>query len=66
MTTNDKILVADIENLKEVRLGELMVMAPHDLEIYLHTHYPVLNKFLPKEQQVNHRPAELSFNMSQQ
>lgn len=64
MTTNDKILIADIEDLKEVRLGELVVMAPRDLKVYLHTHYPVLNKNLPKEQQVNHRPAELSFNMN--
>lgn len=62
MTETDKVLITDIEQPQEVRFGHLTVMAPRGLETYLHTHYPVLVKDLPKKQQINHRPVELSFD----
>lgn len=61
MTKTDKVLKKDITPPQVVKFGVLQLNAPHNLENYLRTHYLVLNKHLPKEQQINHRPAELSF-----
>ncbi len=62
MTEKDKVRIKDITPPQEVRFGALKLKAPNRLEDYLRTHYTVLNKHLPKEQQINHRPAELSFD----
>jgi lipopolysaccharide cholinephosphotransferase len=61
MTTNDIVAIEDVRYPRVVNFGRLKMTAPRDLEKYLHTHYPILKKYLPQEEQINHRPAELSF-----
>jgi lipopolysaccharide cholinephosphotransferase len=58
----DHISVKSIENLQTVKFGPLMVKAPDDLETYLRHHYKNLRRYIPKEEQQNHRPIELSFD----
>lgn len=62
VTTNDWVRMADITHPRQVTLGPLQVSAPAHLEDYLHNHYPVLHKHIPREQQVNHRPDQLVFD----
>lgn len=57
----DHISVESIENPQTVRFGRLMVQAPSDLETYLRHHYHNLRRYIPKEEQQNHRPEYLSF-----
>lgn len=57
----DHISRSSAENVVLRPFGPLMVYAPSDLTDYLHKHYPRLRKYLPKEEQVNHRPLELTF-----
>ncbi len=62
VTTNDTVRIEHVLHPQTVAFGSLQVYAPADLEAYLHTHYPVLKKHLPKEEQINHRPSELVFD----
>ncbi|MDO4930645.1 MAG: LicD family protein [Bacteroidales bacterium] len=61
----DHISVASIENPQRVPFGNLTVWAPSDLETYLRHHYPRLRRYIPKEEQMNHRPVYLSFDSSE-
>ena len=58
----DHISVASIESPQLVPFGPLHVWAPSDLETYLRHHYPRLRRYIPKEEQQNHRPELLSFD----
>ena len=58
----DHISVASIENPQQMPFGPLMVTTPADLETYLRHHYPRLRKWIPKEEQVTHKPTFLSFD----
>lgn len=58
----DHIAVADVEHLQETSFGPLVVPVPDHVETYLKHHYPRLRKYIPKEEQVNHHPYELSFD----
>lgn len=57
----DHIEVESIEHPQVMKFGPHEVMAPSNLETYLRRHYPNLRPVLPKEEQVNHTPEELSF-----
>lgn len=57
----DHIPVEDVENLQNVKFGSLTVNAPSNIKRYLKHHYPGLRKYVPKEEQENHRPSLLSF-----
>ncbi len=59
----DHIAVRCIEQSQEVPFGPLTVTAPSDLETYLKRHYRNLRRYIPKEEQQNHRPARLSFEV---
>ncbi len=58
----DHIVVQSIEHPQLLPFGPLQVYAPSDLETYLRHHYPRLRRHIPKEEQVNHRPARLAFS----
>lgn len=62
----DHISVDSIENPQYVKFGTLTVCAPSDLDTYLHHHYKNLRKYIPKEEQENHRPTFLSFDTTSQ
>ena len=64
LTRYDHISVKNIEQLQHVPFGPLTVTAPSDLEIYLRHHYPKLRRYIPEEEQENHRPEYLSFECS--
>lgn len=57
----DHIAVAAIEHPEQRPFGPLTVWAPSDLETYLRRHYRNLRRVIPKEEQQNHRPDQLSF-----
>ena len=57
----DHIAVAAIEHPERRLFGPLTVWAPSDLETYLRRHYRNLRRVIPKEEQQNHRPDQLSF-----
>jgi lipopolysaccharide cholinephosphotransferase len=59
----DHISVKSIENLQKIKFGDLTVSAPSDLETYLRHHYSNLRRYIPKEEQQNHRPTYLSFDL---
>lgn len=59
---HDYIPAESIEHLQTVAFGPLSVSAPDNLESYLHHHYKNLRKYVPKEEQQNHRPIQLSFD----
>lgn len=61
MTRSDKVLVHDITPPRIAQFGPLETMVPQNLESYLLTHYGKIQKHLPKEQQINHKPSQLSF-----
>jgi len=61
----DHISVASIENPQQMKFGPLTVWAPSDLKTYLEHHYPNLRRYIPKEEQRNHRPIELTFDTRQ-
>lgn len=61
----DHISVASIEHPQRIPFGDLMVWAPSDLETYLRHHYRNLRRYIPKEEQQNHRPIHLSFDSSE-
>ncbi len=57
----DHISVKSIEQPQTIKLGNIEVTAPSNLETYLRHHYPNLRRYIPKEEQQNHRPEYLSF-----
>ena len=57
----DHIAVSAIENLEKRPFGPFTVTAPSDLETYLRRHYRNLRRYIPKEEQVNHKPIVLDF-----
>ncbi len=59
----DHISVESIEHPQRVKFGRLTVWAPSDLETYLRHHYPNLRRHIPKEEQQNHRPLSLLFDI---
>ena len=61
MTKSDKVLVTDVTPPQMAKFGPLEVAAPQHLKEYLLTHYGSIAKYLPKEQQVNHKPYCLKF-----
>lgn len=62
----DHISVKSIENPEKRPFGRLTVWAPSDLETYLRHHYPRLRRYIPKEEQQNHRPVYLSFDTTKE
>ena len=63
LMSKDHISVKSIETPQEVKFGNLTVSAPSDLETYLRHHYRNLRRYIPKEEQQNHRPTYLSFDL---
>ncbi len=61
----DHIAVQSIKHPQRVKFGELTVCAPSDLETYLRHHYRNLRRYIPKEEQQNHRPVRLSFDVTE-
>jgi len=57
----DHIAVKSILHPQQVPFGPLTVTAPADLETYLRHHYRNLRRYIPKEEQQNHRPTHLKF-----
>lgn len=62
--SRDQIAVKAIENPVKMPFAHLEVWAPSDLESYLRHHYRNLRPVLPKEEQQNHAPEELSFDVA--
>lgn len=59
----DHIAAQSLEHLQTVLFGPLQVTAPTDLERYLRHHYPNLHRHAKEEQQ-NHHPEHLSFDVA--
>ena len=57
----DMIAVEAINNLEPRRFGDLEVMAPSNLEVYLRSHYGDIQKWLPEDKRLNHAPEVLWF-----
>ncbi len=55
----DHIAKASVETLEKKPFGPMTISTPSNLETYLRKHYPRLRKYIPKEEQINHRPLEL-------
>ena len=58
----DMISVEAIRNLEPRKFGDMMVMAPSNLESYLRSHYGDIQKWLPEDKRLNHAPEILSFS----
>ena len=58
----DMIPVKDIERLEERKFGDIVVMAPANIESYLRSHYGDIQKWLPEEKRLNHAPELLAFS----
>lgn len=58
----DMIPVKDIEHLEERKFGDIVVMAPANIESYLRSHYGDIQKWLPEEKRLNHAPELLAFS----
>lgn len=58
----DMIPVKDIERLEERRFGDMLVMAPANIESYLRSHYGDIQKWLPEDKRLNHAPDILAFS----
>lgn len=58
----DMIPVKDIESLEERKFGDIVVMAPANIESYLRSHYGDIQKWLPEEKRLNHAPELLAFS----
>lgn len=63
MTKSDKVRILDIQESQRLKFGPLIVAAPNHLKDYLLNHYGSITKYLPKEQQINHRPSCLEFKL---
>ena len=57
----DMISVEAINNLEPRRFGDMEVMAPANLEVYLRSHYGDIQKWLPEDKRLNHAPEVLWF-----
>ena len=57
----DMIAVEAINNLEPRRFGDMEVMAPANLEVYLRSHYGDIQKWLPEDKRLNHAPEVLWF-----
>ena len=57
----DMIAVEAINNLEPRKFGDLEVMAPSNLEVYLRSHYGDIQKWLPEDKRLNHAPEILWF-----
>ena len=57
----DMISVEAIKNLEPRKFGDMEVMAPADLEVYLRSHYGDIQKWLPEDKRLNHAPEVLWF-----
>ena len=57
----DMIAREAIANLEPRKFGDLEVMAPSNLEIYLRSHYGDIQKWLPEDKRLNHAPEVLWF-----
>ncbi|MBO7188987.1 MAG: LicD family protein [Alistipes sp.] len=57
----DMIAVESIAHLEPRKFGDLEVMAPANLEVYLRSHYGDIQKWLPEDKRLNHAPEVLWF-----
>ena len=57
----DMIAVEAINNLEPRKFGDMEVMAPSNLEVYLRSHYGDIQKWLPEDKRLNHAPEVLWF-----
>lgn len=57
----DMIAVEAIKNLEPRKFGDMEVMAPANLEVYLRSHYGDIQKWLPEDKRLNHAPEVLWF-----
>lgn len=62
----DHISVQSIEQPQRIMFGGILVWAPSDLGTYLKHHYRNLRRYIPKEEQQNHRPVYLSFDTTKE
>ena len=60
----DQIRRTCVEHPVRMPFGSLYVWAPRDVETYLRHHYPNLRPVLPEEEQINHAPYRLSFDVA--
>jgi lipopolysaccharide cholinephosphotransferase len=61
----DHIEVVNFDNPVTTQFGPLQVKMSADVETYLRRHYPRLRRYIPEEEQMNHHPAQLSFDTTQ-
>lgn len=57
----DMIAREAIANLEPRKFGDLEVMVPSNLEVYLRSHYGDIQKWLPEDKRLNHAPEVLWF-----
>ena len=57
----DMIAAEAIANLEPRKFGDMEVMAPANLEVYLRSHYGDIQKWLPEDKRLNHAPEVLWF-----
>ena len=57
----DHIAVESFDNPQAMPFGPLTPLFPSDVEVYLRHHYPRLRRYIPEEEQANHRPVTLKF-----
>ena len=62
MTKSDIVPLSDINPPQQMPFGPLSANVPQHLKEYLLTHYGHIQKDLPKEQQINHKPYRLMIN----
>ncbi len=60
----DQIRRECVEQPVLMPFGPLNVWVPRDVETYLRHHYPNLRPVLPEEEQINHAPYRLSFDVA--
>lgn len=58
---NERIPVEDILNAEERMFGPLKTFAPRNLQAYLTNHYGHVEKDIPEEKRISHRPMKLKF-----
>ena len=63
MTKSDIVPVSDINPTQQGVFGPIQAAVPQHLKGYLQTHYGSISKHLPKEQQINHKPDRLEFEV---
>lgn len=63
VTKSDIVPIADVNPPQQMAFGPLTANVPQHLKEYLLTHYGTIKKDLPKEQQINHKPYALNFEL---